>query len=170
MMKTLGKILVGIVVVAAIALTVLRVVGLNPKDRRAGLWLSGDVVTTLANDWSFTNAVQEIQVQTNSWSGLPHSITTQCVSVDGKLYIASFHFGGPNATRRLWNRNVNRDPRIRVKVGDKLYERKVIPLTDQTEIARVLEAYVAKYPSWAEVMKRPESERPMIYYWRTEPA
>src|SRR5262245_3506846 len=98
-MKTLGRILAALLVVALIALAVLRVVGLNPKAQRAGLWLSGDAVTAPVNDWSFTDSIQEIQVQTHSWYGLPHSVTTQCASVNGTLYIASFHFGGPSATR-----------------------------------------------------------------------
>jgi hypothetical protein len=155
-----------VVVLLVVTLITLRVVGVPPKDQRPGLWLTGAVVTEPLNDWSFTDAVPEVQVQTRSWYLIPHSVTTQCVKLDGQLYLASFHFGGP---RRLWNRNVARDPRVRIKIGDRLFDRKMVPLTNGPETERVFQAYIEKYPSWRAVSERPESQRPEIFYWRTEP-
>jgi hypothetical protein len=40
------------------ALIVLRGVGLDPRERWPGLWLKGEVVTTLPSDWSFTDTYQ----------------------------------------------------------------------------------------------------------------
>src|SRR2546428_13918284 len=39
----------------AVALVTLRIVGLDPKDRRPGLWLTGDLGTKPVTDWSFTD-------------------------------------------------------------------------------------------------------------------
>ncbi len=154
---------------AVIAVTVLRFVGWEPTGPRPGLWLPGTVVTTTVTDWSFTDAVPEIHMETQTWYLVPHSVTVQCVSVDGQLYLASFHNGGPQAPRRRWNQNVARDPRIRLQIGDRLYDRKMLPLTEPAQIQRVLDAYVKKYPLWQRTVAMPEDKRPMIFYYQTEP-
>lgn len=169
MKKALRTAAIAIVIIVVLALITLRAVGLPPKDQRPGLWLTGDLVTTPIGDWSFTNAIPEVQVQTQSWYLLPHSVTTQCVTLDGQLFIASFDFGGP---RRLWNRNVERNPQIRIKIGNQLFDRQVVPLTDSGEIARVLQAYVKKYDSWNKMFQSPEpnaSKPPAVHYWRLDP-
>ncbi len=64
------KLVIGVGAIVAgllVALIVLRVVGLDPKDRRAGLWLTGEVVTTPVTDWSFTDKYRNIYVQTKTW-------------------------------------------------------------------------------------------------------
>jgi hypothetical protein len=159
-----GAIVLAVVVAALIAL---RVAGLAPKDRRAGLWLPGERVETPVTDWSFTDAFPEIYVQTRTTYLIPHSVTIQCAQVDGRLYIASFHWGGP---RRRWNQNVLRDPSVRLGIGERLYDQTAVPLTDQTEIETVFRAYTTKYPNWKRVSEQPLAERPTIYYWRIEPA
>ena len=50
-MKKLGIVVGAIVAVLVVALVVLRVAGLDPNERRAGLWLTGEVVTTPVTDW-----------------------------------------------------------------------------------------------------------------------
>src|SRR5439155_17611619 len=65
-----------LVVCLGLALVVLSVVGLDPKERRPGLWLRGELVSGPVTDWSFTDTYPNIAVQTRSWYGLPHSVTT----------------------------------------------------------------------------------------------
>jgi hypothetical protein len=65
-MKVLLKIVGGILVCLALLLVVLRITGLNPHDRIPGLWLTGDLVTTPVADWSFTDEVPNIKLQTRS--------------------------------------------------------------------------------------------------------
>ena len=65
-MKMLLKIVGGILVCLALLLVVLRITGLNPHDRIPGLWLTGDLVTTPVTDWSFTDQVPTIKLQTQS--------------------------------------------------------------------------------------------------------
>ncbi|NQZ97782.1 MAG: hypothetical protein HRU01_14825, partial [Myxococcales bacterium] len=60
-----------------------------PKDHRPGLWLSGDVIEMPVSDWSFSAEYREIFVETRTWYGIPHSVTTVCASHEGKLYVPS---------------------------------------------------------------------------------
>jgi hypothetical protein len=130
-----------------LALTTLRIVGLDPKERRAGLWLTGDVVTTPVTDWSFTDQYQTIFVQTRSWYLLPHSVTATCMVYKGNLYLTSTYPPGAQFPRdRMWNRNIVRDPRVRLKIGSQVYDRTVSLVTDSAEKDGVLQAKGKKYP------------------------
>ena len=142
-MKMLLKIVGGIIVCLAVLLVVLRITGLNPHDRIPGLWLTGDLVTTPVTDWSFTDQVPTIKLQTQSRFLLPHSVTINCVAYNGQLYVTSTYLAGPP---RSWNVNVMRDPHVRIKIGDKLYDRTLVVVTDPAERQGLLEAKAKKYP------------------------
>jgi hypothetical protein len=124
-------------------LVVLRITGLEPRDRTPGLWLKGNLVTTPVTDWSFTDQVPTIKIQTRSWYLLPHSVTTNCIANDGRLYVASVY---PAGTPRIWNDNVMRDPHVRIQIGNQLYDRTLSFVTDPAEKEAVLEARAKKYP------------------------
>jgi hypothetical protein len=137
------KIAGGILICLALVLGVLRITGLNPHDGIPGLWLTGDLVTTAVTDWSFTDQVPTIKLQTQSRFLLPHSVTINCVAFKGQLYVTSTYSAG---SPRSWNANVMRDPRVRIKIGDKLYDRSMVVVTDPAEIQGLLEAKAKKYP------------------------
>ena len=146
-MKIVSRILEAIVVCLVVALIVLRITGLPPHDRMPGLWLKGNLVTTPVSDWSFTDQVETVNVQTNTWYGIPHSVTTYCVSYNGQLYLTSVYPAGvvyPNG--RNWNSNVARDPHVRIKIGNNVYERVLSYVTDPAEHAAVLAMKRKKYP------------------------
>jgi hypothetical protein len=142
-MKTLLKIVGAILVCLALVLVVLRITGLNPNDRIPGLWLTGDIVTTPVTDWSFTDKVPTIKLQTQSRFLLPHSVTINCLAYNGQLYVSSVY---PAGTPRSWNENVIRDPHVRIKIGDKLYDRTLVLVTDPAERDGVLQVRAKKYP------------------------
>src|SRR5436309_457460 len=73
-----------VVVCLLVALVALRIVGLDPRERRPGLWLTGEVVTAPVTDWSFTDKHPTIYVQTRTRYLLPHSVTITCVAHDGQ--------------------------------------------------------------------------------------
>ena len=135
-MKTFLKIVTaGIVGCLVLAVIVLRVTGLEPRNTRPGLWLKGDLVTTPVTDWTFTDKYRTIKLQTNSWYMLPHSVTITCVSYQGQLYLDSIYGeGGDYPHGRRWNDNVARDPHVRLKVGNQLFDRKLVSVTDPAEI------------------------------------
>jgi len=147
-MKMLLKIVGVIVVCLIVLLLVARVTGLEPNQRRPGLWLKGELVTTPVADWSFTDQVPNLKIQTNTWYGIPHSVTINCVSYKGQLYLDSFYAAGLTYPHgRSWNENVARDPHVRLKIGDKLYDRTLALVTDPAETAAVNEAKEKKYPT-----------------------
>ena len=139
-MKIILKVLGAVVVCLVLALLVLRVIGLDPKERRPGLWLKGDVTTTAITDWSFTDQYKTVKVQTSSWYLLPHSVTTFCIAYNGQLYLAT-----TRPETRQWSRNVARDPHVRLKIGDQLFDRTLSVVTDPAEREAVLQARAKKY-------------------------
>ena len=141
-MKMLLKIAGGILLCLVFLLVVLRITGLNPHDRIPGLWLTGDLVTTPVTDWTFIDDVPNIKVQTRSQFLLPHSVTINCLSYKGQFYVTSTH---PIGAPRSWDQNVMRDPRVRIKVGDKLYDRTLVLITDPEERDAVLQVREKKY-------------------------
>ncbi len=142
-MKILLKILGGLLVCLALLLGVLRMTGLPPQGHRPGLWIKGNLVTTPVTDWSWTDQYPYIELQTRTWYLLPHSVTINCLSYKGQLYLASAY---PSTTRHLWDDYVMRDPHVRLKIGDRLYDRKVYVVTDPALKAAVIQARVIKYP------------------------
>jgi len=144
-MKTLAK-SVGLVLVCLIlALAVLRATGLNPigdtpgRGNYPGLWLSGTVVTTPVTDWSFANQYKTDKLQTRTWYLIPHSVTTGHIVHNGQLYITSFFAAGvPFPQGKSWVTNVMRDPHVRLKFGNNLYDCVLSHVTDPDEKAAVL--------------------------------
>jgi hypothetical protein len=143
---------IGIVVSLFAAGTLVTVLtfGLEPSDQRPGLWLAGERVTEAVADWSFTEEHREIFVQTRTRYLIPHSVTTYCALYAGDLYLFSAYYGGgvfPDA--RGWNRNVMRDPRVRLKIGDRLFDQTVSHVTELETREAVHASFVAKYPEWS---------------------
>ena len=141
-MKILLKIVGGILVCLALLLGVLRITGLNPHDGIPGLWLTGDLVTTPVTDWSFLDNVPNIKIQTQTRFLLPHSVTINCLAYKGQFYVTSTH---PVGAPRSWNENVMRDPHVRIKIGDKLYDRSLVAVTDPAEKDAVIQVREKKY-------------------------
>jgi hypothetical protein len=147
----------------AVALVALRIAGLDPRDRRPGLWLTGERVTAPVTDWSFTDNVRNIFVETHSRYGLPHSVTTSCVAHGGQLYLTSvYRPGGHFPDDRLWNRNVMRDPHVRLKIGRQVFDRTLALVTNPVEKGAVLAAKARKYP------QQRVADTNLVYVFRVE--
>jgi hypothetical protein len=146
-MKTLLRIAGAVVACLVLLLVVLSITGLEPRQRTPGLWLKGTLVTTPVTDWSFTDNSSTVEVQTRTWYLLPHSVTTYCVALKGQLYLDSFYPAGVEYPHgRSWNENVERDPHVRLKIGDQLYDVTLSHDTDPGEKAAVLQLVAKKYP------------------------
>ena len=142
-MKRLLQSLGIIVVCLILILIVVRITGFGPHARTPGLWLRGNVVTTPVTDWSFTDKIPIVQLQTETWYLLPHSVNINCLNYNGQLYLVSVY---PAGTAHTWNDNVIRDPHVRLKIGDQIYDRAVSLVTDPAEQEAVLQARHNKYP------------------------
>ncbi len=121
--------------VAAVA-----VLGCQPEDETPGLWLRGEVALERVDDWSFTNDIEEIFVETRPWYGIPHSTTIWCVELGGALYVGSY-----GDEKKAWEKNLARDARVRLSISGKLYEVTLAPVTEPGQIKALDAAYAKKY-------------------------
>jgi len=136
-----------VAVCVVLALLVLRVVGLDPHERRPGVWLTGERAATPVADWSFTDTYPTIFIETRSRYLVPHSVTITCVAHNGQLYLTSvYREGSPFPQGKRWTANVMRDPHVRLKIGDRVYDETLALVTDPAERQAVLEAKARKYP------------------------
>ncbi len=150
-MKVLLRIVGSILICLILLLLAVRVAGFEPKDcppfnrsfscKLPGLWLKGEVVTTPVTDWSFTDKIQQIKIQTQTPYLLPLSVTIWCAVYNGNLYVTS----NPG---KQWNEDIMRDPHVRLKIEGKLYDRTLLAINDPAEKAAVLQVKGEKYPQW----------------------
>src|SRR5580700_7370240 len=153
-MKVLKTSVVLIVVILAGTLLTLRMTGLEPEYldlnqlrahhmiARPGLWLKGEVVTTPVTDWSFVDKVEHpgrsintVLVETRTPYFIPHSVRTMPFVRNGVLYIRSHQdrMDVQFPYDKSWTADVARDPRVRIKIGDKLYEATMVLVADRAE-------------------------------------
>ncbi len=129
---------------------------IEPADRRPGLWLSGEVAEEGGGDWSFANEHREIAIETRTPWLIPHSVTTFCAAKDGRFFV-----GARNPETKSWVANVDRDPEVRIKIGDRLFEQRLVVLDDPAEIRLAYSAYAAKY-GWPD--PAPPGRPPVRYF------
>jgi hypothetical protein len=146
-------------IILGVTLVTLRFTGLEPEYldltqlrahhmiARPGLWLTGEVVTAPITDWSFVDSVPHpgrsintVLVETRTPYLIPHSVRTVPFVRNGILYIRSHQdrmdLAFPHD--KSWTANVARDPRVRIKIGDKLYEATMVLVTDRSQATAVL--------------------------------
>jgi hypothetical protein len=116
------------------------VLGCQPEDETPGLWLRGEVALERVDDWRFTNDIEEIFVETRPWYGIPHSTTIWCVELGGSLYIGSY-----GDEKKAWEKNLARDPRVKLAISGKLYEVTLAPVTEPSQAEALDAAYAQKY-------------------------
>jgi len=158
-MKSLkiGLLLIGLLLLGT--LLTLRVTGFPPghptagdyvnagRSARPGLWLAGEVVSEAVTNWDWVNqysdafAEDATELETRTWYGIPHSVTVLLVPRGDKLYLQSsaqtFRLNKEFPNGKAWWRNVERDPRVRLKIGGKIYEMTVVLVQDRAEVAQL---------------------------------
>ncbi len=154
------KITLGVIaVILALVLVTLRITGLEPQYldlnqlrahhmiARPGLWLKGEVVTTPVTDWSFVEKVPHpgrslntVLVETRTPYFIPHSVRTMPTVRNGELFIRSHQdrMDVQFPHDKSWTSNVARDPRVRIKIGDKLYEATMVLVADRAQAIALL--------------------------------
>lgn len=158
-MKSLKIIaIVGCIFIVGILLT-LRVTGLAPghpsaeeyanagRSARPGLWLTGEVVREAVTNWDWVNEFSDpfgenaTELETRTLYGIPHSVTVLLVPRGDKLYLMSsaqtFRLDKKFPYGKAWWRNVERDPRVRLKIDGKIYEMTAVLIQDRAEVARL---------------------------------
>ena len=192
--KIVGLTIVGVVVVAIAALLVLTPLGdrrnidrFHRGDFGYIFWLQGDNFSSFGDrntrpvtDWSFTDAVEVVQLETRTPYLIPHSVNLEIARVNQQLYLFSAYPppapGQPDLRDRFpegrfWNRMVLRDPRIRLQIGERVFEARAFALTDPSdplvEVAR--QAFWNKYAEVREQQAWPAERRPKMHFFRVEP-
>ncbi len=131
----------------------------EPRDVQPGLWLSGEEVTENVDDWQFTDQVEEIFIETQSWYGVPHSTTIWCVAFQGSLFIGSY-----GEEKKNWETNLLEQPQARLKINDQLYDVVVTEVSDKLLADALDQAYNGKY-NMADVFGE---EIPTWWYYKVE--
>jgi hypothetical protein len=118
-----------------------------------GLWVKGEPAP-VPSDWSFLDGLRTIRVETQTWYKIPYSVEGDIIRVGQQPYLLSHYFapkpGQPDTrdlfpAQRVWNRNVVRDPRVRLAAGGHVYELAAYHVTDEEEIKACEQAFQDKY-------------------------
>ena len=133
---------------------------LAPSDSRPGMHLTGNLVREFPSDWSFSDEHREIALEIHTPYLLAHSVTIWCATLDGSMVV-----GARNPETKNWPGWVDRDPRVRLKIGSEIYEGRLLPVDDEGTLSRIRDAYSEKYA----LPDRSGGEPPNIRYWTVKP-
>jgi hypothetical protein len=108
------------------------------------------------DDWSEVSAVEVIQLETNP--AKPYSVKLWIVGTGKLLYV---HAG---ANRTTWVEHIEDDSRVKLLIGENLYELQAERVTDSNDFKAFSAVYVNKYGS------RPRNENVQeVYLFRLFP-
>ena len=114
-----------------------------------GPFTSGELVTGPEPDWSFVRDVQEVEFQLLEPA---RSRTTWILYHEGKAYIPSGYMTTWwGKLWKQWPHEAEKDPRILLRIGDKLYERKLVRIQDGPAVAPLLAELSRKYANGMEI-------------------
>ena len=113
-----------------------------------GLWLKGDLVSEPVDNWDWVRDVRHpvrgntIMLETRTWYGLPYSVTILPTPRGENLYVGG-SARGDRLTRdfpdyKQWWANVQRDPRVKLKIDGKIYEMTAALVHDPEELRQIL--------------------------------
>ncbi len=111
--------------------------GCGPIVMIPGGALSG-TPTPIPDDWTFTNEFDTVQLETRPED--PYSVNIWVVESGGSLYIAA-----GRGSETGWAQNLEGDPRVRLRVGEGLYDLRAVRANDPESRDRFLRAARAKY-------------------------
>ena len=113
--------------------------GLGPWGPFPGGILWGEVAREPVTDWSFVDAVAEVQVETHL-GPLPWSVTTWALTHEGVLYVPS-----RNCFEKRWVKNLLAHPDVRVRIGGRLHELRAVREEDPARGDALLRQMLVKY-------------------------
>jgi hypothetical protein len=128
----------------ATVIALLGAIACGPIGPFAGGRLSGDPGPAIVSDWSFADGLETASLETRPSN--PRSVTIWFASIDSKLFVSTSMILGPTTpSKRSWVAQVAEDPRVRIRLGDVVYERVARKIEDEDEFASALVALEAKY-------------------------
>lgn len=114
-----------------------------------GPFRRGELVSGPEPDWSFVRDVREVQFQLLD---PPRSRTTWILHHEGRAYIPCGYM--TSWWGRIWKRwpfEAEKDPRIILRIGDSLYERKLVRIREGPSVAPLLAELSRKYAGGSEI-------------------
>ena len=122
------------------------------------------------DDWSYTDDILLVDLETRgAW--FRHSITVLILASERGIYIPS-----RNASRKRWVANAQSDPRVRVRIKDKIFERHAVRVTDPAELAPLAPLFVYKYMGFESTSARFDPSPPKeadpradLWFFRLDP-
>ena len=122
----------------------LLVVACGPIGPIPGGRLRGELGPRHAADWGFAADEKTAQLETRPAD--PYSVNTWFVSLGPDLYVPSSMILGPkDPTERSWVGHVTENPSVRIRIGDRVYERVAHRVSDVREYDRARNALEKKY-------------------------
>lgn len=105
--------------------------GCGPVGPIPGGALRGDVGSVTSVDWAKATKTENAQLETRPND--PHSVNTWFAPVGGQLYIPTSMISGPNhPDGRSWVAHVATDDRVRIRLGEIVYERRAVRVPDDS--------------------------------------
>jgi len=139
---------------AAILSLALLTACIAPVDRRPGLWLPGEVAP-FPSDWSFAQEYPLIAIEVRTPYLLRHSVTIVQGTFEGDLIV-----GARDPETKNWPSWADDDPEVRLGIGDRVYEAKLVPITDEADLDQIKRRALENSGNQGEM---PEFE---IRFWR----
>ena len=127
-----------------------------------GPFTSGTLVAGPEPDWSFVRDVREVEFQLLEPA---RSRTTWILDHQGRAYIPCGYM--TSWWGRLWKRwpgEAERDPRILLRIGDALYERRLLRIEQGPELAPLLAELSRKYAGGREIPLEAVSSGSLLLY------
>ena len=116
----------------------------GPIGPIAGGQLRGTVHEGNLPDWEFVSDVETVQLETGPDD--PYSVNVWIGAHEGRLYVpTSLILGDDEPTERQWVRNVQADPRVRLRVDGTVYDLKATRVEDEATLEGVRAGLLAKY-------------------------
>jgi hypothetical protein len=114
-----------------------------------GPFTSGELQSGPEPDWSFVHDVREVEFQLLEPA---RSRTTWILEHEGKAYIPSGYMTSWwGKLWKQWPHEAEKDPRILLRIGDDLYERKLVRIQEGPAVAPLLAELSRKYANGAEI-------------------
>lgn len=143
--RSLGEFLRSSSMLVLLGLTCLTCLTCGPIGPISGGHLGGEERGSLS-DWGRVAAIENAQLETNLEA--PHSINIWFVVVDGNPFVATSLLRGPaEPEQREWVKNVEADPRVRIRIEGVVYPARLEVVRESALRARLFDAYLEKYPN-----------------------
>jgi hypothetical protein len=152
-MKTILRVVGGMLISLLVIIGALRV-GARFADGpiaivAGGPFRSGTLVSGPEPEWSFVHDVREVQFQLLEPA---RSRTTWILDHEGKAYIpCGYMTTWWGKLWKQWPHEALKDPRILLRIGDQLYERKLVRIQDGPAVAPLLAELSRKYAGGREI-------------------